>query len=82
MADIALQKPNGRWCLYSTSINDFVLEDAIRSDIIEYKLQQEREELEAKLDEIEKEGGSWYDSPVTYEGLVFQRDCIHDTIDE
>lgn len=77
MGDIYFQQPDGKWFLYSTFSDEFILEDATREEILEYKMEKYRQEMERKLDEIEEEGGDWYSPPQSYEDLVFSHRLHH-----
>lgn len=77
MSHIYFQQPDGKWFLYDTVTDEFVLEDATREEILEYKLERYRGEMERKLDEIEAQGGDWYSPSRTYEDLVEQQRIQH-----
>lgn len=70
MSDIMLQQPDGQWCLFSTITDSFVIEDATRDEILDYKVQKYRERMDRKLSEIEEQGGGWYHPPQSYQDLV------------
>jgi hypothetical protein len=70
MSDIMLQQPDGKWCLFSTITDSFVIEDAAREEILGYKVEKYRERMDQKLSEIEQQGGDWYNPPQSYEDLV------------
>lgn len=69
MSHIIRQQPDGLWCIYSTVVEEIVLYDAEKEDVIEYKLQKRREDLEEKLDEIEQYGS---ERPVTNHTKSFE----------
>lgn len=77
MSDIYFQQPDGRWFLYSTVTDQFVIEDATREEILEYKMEKYREEMQRKLDEIEEDGGDWYNPSQSYGELVEQHRLRH-----
>lgn len=56
MSHIIRQQPDGNWCLYSTDTESFLVYNATRGEIIEWKVKQFRENLEMDLDTIEENG--------------------------
>lgn len=77
MSHITIKQPDGKWCIWSTVVDDFIVVDATREEIVEYRLEGERERVERKLDEIEEQGGDWYVPPTSYEELVERRELVH-----
>lgn len=77
MSDIYFQQPDGRWFLYSTVTDEFILEDVSREEVLEYKLEEYRQSMEQRLDEIEERGGDWYNPTVSYEDLVYSHRVHH-----
>jgi len=56
MSQIIRQQENGDWFGYSTVVEDIIFYQASREDIIEFMLEQRREELERRVDQIEENG--------------------------
>lgn len=77
MSHITIKQPDGNWCIWSTVVDDFIVVDATREEIIDYKLEQEREKIERDLDGIEEQGEDWYVPPTSYEELVERRELVH-----
>lgn len=48
-----LKQPNGKWAVFSDTVDDFVLYDASKEEVIEWEMEQRREQFEEKLDNIE-----------------------------
>lgn len=52
-----VQQPDGRWAVYSTVVEDFVLEDASRDEVLEHEGERARErrveQVERLMDEHE-----------------------------
>lgn len=53
MPDTTFIQPDGQWCIYSTVVEEFVLEDATRAEVVEHHLERERREIERDLAAIE-----------------------------
>ena len=69
MPNITLIQPDGQWCIYSTVVEEFVLEDATREEVMRHHLSRERQKISRELDEIEENGA---DPRFTYEDAVEQ----------
>ena len=75
MSHVIREQPNGEWCIYSTMVEDFIIINASREELIEYKLEKERERLEGVLDEVEENGCQM---PRTNMTMEFD-DCINNS---
>jgi hypothetical protein len=53
MTDTILKQPDGRWCVFSTVIEAFVLEDATRTEVREFLLDKERDRIDDVLNDVE-----------------------------
>lgn len=69
MPNVTFIQPDGQWCIYSTVVEEFVLEDATREEVMKYHLSRGREKIDRELDEIEEHGA---DPRFTYEDAVEQ----------
>lgn len=56
MSQIIRQQPNGNWCIYSTISEDFLIYNATKEELIEWKIQEYEESLRGDLAEIEENG--------------------------
>lgn len=46
-----IRQPNGKWAVFSSVVDDFVLLDATRDDIVEMRVQDARETIEREIDQ-------------------------------
>lgn len=83
MTHVIRQQPNGEWCVFSTVVDDFIIEDAERGQIIYYYMMKEREKVTERLDEIES-GDRVVRHPTlqTYQDLCDRREMKHGTDQE
>lgn len=47
------QQPNGKWCVFSTIVDDFLLYDATRDELVTFLLKEERKRIHDLLDRTE-----------------------------
>lgn len=47
------QQPDGRWCVFSTIVDDFLLYDATRDELTDFLLEGERNRIDDLLDRTE-----------------------------
>ena len=53
MTDITMKQPDGRWCVFSDTIDGFLIEDATRDEAREFLLEKERNRIDNLLDDVE-----------------------------
>ncbi len=55
-------QPNGKYAVFSTIVDDFILLDATRDEYIEFELDNKRKDLEQHIDNLETPYPSWDDA--------------------
>lgn len=53
MSHITLKQPDGSWCVFSTVVDSFLLENASRKEVREFLLDRERDRIDDLLDGVE-----------------------------
>lgn len=73
MSHIAVKQPDGKWALWSTVVEGWILEDASREDIVELELERERRVIEEWLTQVEDGDIDHYPSR-SYDELVEKKE--------
>lgn len=68
MSHIIVKDPEGAWYVWSTIVDDWLIEDATRQEVFDYELEKEREEINRWLDEVDEDGKAQFTR--SYEELV------------
>lgn len=79
-----IQQPNGKFAVWSSIVNDFVLEDATVGEIIEEWVQEKREQIETDVTEkckaLLKGEKPYFQFTMTHaEACAFRNECHADT---
>jgi len=52
MANQLIAQPDGRWAIWSSVVDDFVLMDATRQDVVNYLLRDSKQQIERHVDSV------------------------------
>lgn len=80
MSHVVAKQPNGLFALWSTIVDDFIMVDATREEIIKFEIEKDKANLE-------KERNEWFENSIrrkykSYQDMVETRTRVHEGGDE
>lgn len=80
MSHVVAKQPDGLFALWSTIVDDFILIDATREQIIKFEIDKDRRNLEM-------DRNKWFDDSIrcrylSFEDMVETRKLVHEGSDE
>ena len=80
MSHVVAKQPNGLFALWSTIVDDFIMVDATREEIITFEIEKDKANLE-------RERNEWFDNSIkrkylSYPDMVETRKRVHEGGDE
>lgn len=71
MARQIIKQPNGRWALWSSITDSFILEDATRAELVEFLTQEKAGDVEEQVakvcNQLDAGGKPYFQFTMTYE---------------
>jgi len=81
MARQIIKQPNGKYCLFSSTVDNVIIYDAEPKEIIDFFIEEESEKIQLKVDEIisKLDNGTkpYYQFTMTYEEMKQKIKEIH-----
>jgi hypothetical protein len=81
MADQIIKQPNGKFCVFSTVVDDIVIEDAAGHELVEYyahkAAEREAEAVNKILFALDRGEKPYYQFTMTYEEALAKKEFRH-----
>jgi len=76
-----IEQPNGKYAIWSTIVDDFILEDITVEEYIEFRIQEETKQIKKDITEVvnklKKGEKPYYQFTMTYEEALKLKGEIH-----